>query len=137
MYAERVDVQQQGRTVDRDNRSLSGHLNRSRDHSFDAGNHRARLVARNQRSIPSIRAIGKSLRNDTQAKCATGYGKRRSRRPIQRQFGIGGKHRTRDRLGKLPVVRRHVVQRAVRLHMSQAQTLGVGHTADRGDLIEH
>ncbi len=53
----------------------------------------------------------------------------------QRSIESGGG--ARNRVGQRAVLARHVVERAVRLHVLQYEALRGGHAGERGDLIQH
>ena len=92
---------------------------RLRDRGVDIIDDRAGLVARHQRAIGLVAPIGERFVRDGKARRFARARQLAVGEADQDQRAIEIAHRAGDRIGERAILRRHVVERAVRLHVMQ------------------
>ena len=97
--------------------------------------HRARLAPRHQRSVRLVGAVGEGLGHHAQPLPLARAQQLRVGQPEEDERVVHGGHGPGDRVGQRVILRRHVVERAVRLHVLQPHALGGGEARERPDLV--
>ena len=100
------------------------HADGARDDLVGIVDHRAGLAPRRQRSVRLVGAIGKPFGGDAQARRPGRLKISEPGRPNRIERRSNGRDGAGDRVGQRGVAHRHVVERAVRLHVLQRDALG-------------
>src|SRR4030095_1637162 len=91
---------------------------------------------RSQRTICFIRSIRKAFSRNAKTSGCAGSEQFRVRQPKQNQILIERGDCASDRISHRAIAARHVVERAMRLHVLQPQSFCSRNARDRGDLIQ-
>jgi len=110
--------------------------NRSRRSGLRIVNHAARGAARDERSISLISAVGKCFSDDVKICTTRGGEQLRPGETNQRELRIDGSHGTRNRVGNRRVASSRVVQRTMRLDVSEGESFRPCHARERCHLID-
>ena len=103
----------------------------------DVMDDRAELVARDERTVGLVGAIGEHFCGDAKPAALSRLQRVRSRRSEQNQRSAERGDRARDGAREGDVTRGHVVERAVRLDVLQLDALDVRDASNGGNLVQH
>ncbi len=98
---------------------------------------RVGFTARGERAVGPVRAVGEHLAHCRKAEPRGRSDHGAAGERVQHHAAAQVLHRARNRVGELGILRSHVVERAVRLHVMQSHALGAGERFERTGLIEH
>ncbi len=134
--AERVDLQRDFAAVDRGHLALLHHLHRTPHDEIRIVDDGTLTRPWRQRSIRFVRAIGERFGRDLKAVVSADLQHVRAGQPEHDERTIDRRDGARDRRGERRVASRHVVERAMRLHVPQAHALRRSDRSERTDLID-
>ena len=115
--------------------SINHHLNGAVHHNRHIVDDRPGNVSRYQSAVAVVGAVGKNLRGHRKPGSPASFEKARPRQSEQDQIFIQGRNGLGHGISQSAVSRRHVVERTVRLDVSEPSPLGRHDARERGNLI--
>ena len=136
MYADGVCLQRDVLAGDGGNLLLLDHADDAGDGLVFVGDHRTFLRAVHEGTILLVRAVGEDLRSGTEAAVFGGADHLTAGEGHEDQLRIVLCDGFADAVCELVVLRGHVVERAMRLHMLHLQTGSLAECIQRADLVQ-
>ena len=137
MDADRVDLQRDLAAVSRRDTRLAHHAARTCDNRLDIMDDGSRDRSWCQRSVQFVAPIGESFRRHGQTGPSACIEHWRSREAEEDERPVEGGDGLRNRLAERRIARGHVVERAVRLDVTEAEPFGRRDRLQRADLQQH
>ena len=129
--AQRIDRESQRRAVCRRDLSVGHHAQRAADHCSGVVNNRPRCGPGCKRSVWRIGAVGKAFRRDAKTGCRARREELGARQAEENERSVEGTDRARDRIGEGAIAGRHVVKRAMSLHVCERHAFRGGDRRQR------
>ena len=123
VHAEGMDRKSQRRAVCRRHLSVGHHAQRAADHFLGVVNNRPRGGPGRERPVWRVGAVGEAFRRDAKTGCLARGQELRARQAEEDERPVEGAHGAGDRVGQRAIAGRHVVERAMGLHMARAAPL--------------
>ncbi len=136
MDAQRVGLNVNHSTVGRVDEPLACESYRALRGCIRLPDHAASRTARNERPVLLVSPVGKCFGDDVKTRTAAGREQLGASQTNERQLTVHCAHGAGDGVRKGRVGRSRVVERAVRLDVSEDEPLGARDAGECGDLIE-
>jgi putative flippase GtrA len=134
--ADRVDLHRHWCAVDRHHDAVRNHPDGAGDDGSRIGEHGTGRRPPRERAIGLVRSIREGLSSNAKSAGHPRFEQLRIGRRQQHQRRIERRHGANDARRQIAISSCHVVERAVRLHVLERDTLRTRHACDSRDLVE-